>query len=122
MQVVAESPGERCFLPQPESSGWFLEVGRQPGSTWRNRFTLVGSEAGWDPGVCTPFVAPRALLMVVASEDRLAPTELSLAAFERAREPKRLEVIAGDHFVPYSGAGFELASKAMREFLLERLD
>jgi fermentation-respiration switch protein FrsA (DUF1100 family) len=125
MQVVAESPGERCFLPQRESSEWFLEAGRQPGSSWQNRFTLVGSVAGqptWDPGVCTPFVAPRALLMVVASEDRLAATDLALAAFERARDPKRLEVVAGDHFAPYSGTGFALASKAMREFLLERLD
>ncbi len=124
MQVVAETPGERCFLPQPESSAWFLAAGGHPGSNWRNHFTLVGSVAGqptWDPGVCTPFVAPRALLMLVASEDRLAATDLALAAFERAREPKRLELIAGDHFAPYAGEGFARASTAMREFLLERL-
>lgn len=124
MQVVAESPGEPCFLPQPESSAWFLAAGRLPGSRWRNRFTLVGSAAGqpsWDPGVCTPFVAPRALLMVVASEDRLAATDLALASFERAAEPKRLELVAGDHFAPYAGEAFAQASQAMREFLLEQL-
>lgn len=124
LAVVAEAPGERCFLPQPESTRWFLAAGRRPGSSWENRFTLVGSVAGqpaWDPGVCAPFVAPRALLMVVASEDRLAPTDLALATFERAGEPKRLELVAGDHFVPYDGAGFAQASKAMREFLLEHL-
>lgn len=124
MAVVAERPGERCFLPQPESSRWFLAAGRRPGSGWHNRFTLAGGGAGqpaWDPGVCTPFVAPRALLMVVASEDRLAATDLALAAYERAGEPKRLERLEGDHFAPYDGAGFGEASKAMREFLLERL-
>lgn len=124
LRVVAETPGEPCFLPQPESSAWFLERGRRPGSGWRNRFTLVGAAAGgatWDPGVCVPFVSPRALLMVVASEDRLAPTELALAAFERAGEPKRLERVAGDHFVPYAGEGFAQASQAMRSFLLEQL-
>ena len=124
LQVVAEAPGEPCFLPQPESSAWFLAAGRRPGSTWRNRFTLVGSVAGqptWDPGVCAPFVSPRALLMVVASEDRLAATDLALASFERAGEPKRLEVIAGDHFASYEGEAFAQASKAMRDFLLEQL-
>jgi len=59
--------------------------------------------------------------MVVASQDRLAATDLALASFERAREPKRLEVVDGDHFAPYEGEGFARASKAMREFLLERL-
>jgi len=124
LPVVAEEPGERCFLPQPESARWFLSAGRRPGSGWQNRFTLVGSVQGqptWDPGVCAPFVSPRALLMVVASEDRLAATDLALAAFERAREPKRLELVAGDHFAPYDGEGFAQASKAMREFLLQQL-
>ncbi len=124
MQVVAEAEAEPCFLPQPESAAWFLAEGRRPGSRWRNHFTLVGNAGGgpvWDPGVCPPFVAPRPLLMVVASEDRLAPTELAFQAFERAREPKRLEVIAGDHFVPYAGDGFAQASQAMRAFLLEHL-
>jgi fermentation-respiration switch protein FrsA (DUF1100 family) len=124
LAVVAEAPGERCFLPQPESAAWFLAAGQRPGSNWRNHFTLVGSTTGqptWDPGVCAPFVAPRALLLVVASQDRLAATDLALATFERAREPKRLEVVDGDHFTPYEGGGFARASKAMREFLLERL-
>jgi len=124
MPVVAERRGEACFLPQEESRAWFLSVGRAPGSRWRNRFTMrggFGSEPAWDPGVCAPFVAPRPLLLVVASEDRLAATDVALAAFERAGEPKQLVVVPGDHFVPYAGEGFALASRAMRDFLLKHL-
>lgn len=124
MPVVAERPGERCFLPHPESARWFLSNGRRPGSRWRNEFTLRSSAADaplWDPGVCAPFVAPRALLMVVASEDRLAATDVALASFERAGEPKQLEILAGDHFAPYDGEAFARASAVMAAFLRRSL-
>jgi hypothetical protein len=99
-------------------------VGRRPGTRWRNEFTLRsgGPDAPvWDPGVCLPFVAPRALLMVVASEDRLAATDVALAGFARAGEPKRLELVPGDHFVPYDGEGFARARAAMVDFLRDAL-
>jgi fermentation-respiration switch protein FrsA (DUF1100 family) len=59
--------------------------------------------------------------MVVATGDRVAPVEMALAAFERAGEPKQLELIEGDHFVPYSGAAMERAAAVMRDFLLKYL-
>lgn len=59
--------------------------------------------------------------MVVATEDNLAATSIALEAFDRAAEPKRLELIEGHHFDPYEGAGFEQAARAAREFLLEHL-
>ena len=124
--MVAE-PGvessDPVFLGQPESTEWFLAQRARGGTRWENRVLLCGFPGGpvhFDPVVCLPYLdAP--LLMVVASEDRLAPTELALAAFERAREPKRLELVAGDHFAPYAGEGFAQASQAMRAFLLEQL-
>jgi fermentation-respiration switch protein FrsA (DUF1100 family) len=68
-----------------------------------------------------PFIAPRPLLMVVATEDRVAAAEVARAVFEVAGEPKQLELIAGDHFVPYTGPAFEHASIVMRDFLLSHL-
>ena len=51
----------------------------------------------------------------------MAPAEMALRAYELAGEPKHLELIEGDHFVPYSGAAFEQAATVMRDFLLKHL-
>ena len=39
--------------------------------------------------------------MVVALNDTVTVADLALAAYERALEPKRLELIPGGHFDPY---------------------
>jgi fermentation-respiration switch protein FrsA (DUF1100 family) len=122
MAVVDESGGP-AFLPQPESARWFLNVGGAPDSGWQNTFTLqsMGGDVAFDPSICVPRIAPAALLMVVASEDRLAATDVAITAYSRAGQPKRLELLEGDHFVDYDGPAFDKASAAMREFLLEHL-
>jgi len=122
--VEAEGVELPIYLPQAESSEWFLRLGAEPGSTWQNRITLRNAFAGdppFDPGVCVAHVAPAPLLLLVASEDRLAATGVALAAFERAGEPKQIEMIPGHHFVPYAGAGFEQASTAARDFFKRHL-
>jgi fermentation-respiration switch protein FrsA (DUF1100 family) len=125
LAVVNEAGcGLPVFLPQPESEKWFLEQGRAAGSTWRNQVTLrnaFGTEPAFDPGACIDRISPRPLLAVVATRDNLAETELTLAAFERAREPKQLEMINGDHFDVYREEGFLQASRVSRDFLLEKL-
>jgi uncharacterized protein len=119
-----EGSGPPVFLPQPESNEWFLKLGARPGSTWRNRVTLrnaFGTDPAFDPGACIAHVSPTPLLLVVASEDRLAATDATLAAYERAGEPKRLVMVEGHHFVPYEGAALQRAAGAARDFLLEHL-
>lgn len=124
--AVVEEPGEvlPAFLPQPESSEWFLRVGRAAGSGWENRvwFGVPPADApAFDPGIAVAHVAPTPLLMVVATEDNLAATDVALAAFERAGEPKSLEVIEGHHFVPYDGEAFTRAATRARDFFLDSL-
>jgi fermentation-respiration switch protein FrsA (DUF1100 family) len=123
--VVNEAGSELpVFLPNPEAEKWFLEQGRLPGSTWRNEVTVrnaFGTEPAFDPGVCIERISPRPLLAVVATQDNLAETALSLAAFERAPEPKKLEMIDGDHFDAYRDEGFRRASSVARDFFLEWL-
>jgi fermentation-respiration switch protein FrsA (DUF1100 family) len=121
MAVVLEPGAEGpAFLPQPESTEWFLAHG--PGAGWENRFTLrMSAEPPFDPSVCARHLAPTALLMVVASHDEVAPTEVALATFERAREPKQLEMVEGGHFADYQGDGFDHAVAVMTEFLLAYL-
>ena len=110
-------------LDQPESHEWFLKLAERAPS-WVNSVTLVngvGTEPGWDPGACIAHVAPTPLLLVVSSEDRLAETAVTRAAFERAGEPRELVMIEGHHFVPYDGEGFAQASEAARRFFVKHL-
>jgi hypothetical protein len=115
-------PEARVFLPQPESTLWFESVGG-PGSAWQNTFTLrgMGGPQEFVPAVAVPFLAGRPLLMVAADGDRVAPVEMALTAYELAGEPKQLERIEGDHFVPYSGPAQEHVASVMRDFLLKYL-
>jgi fermentation-respiration switch protein FrsA (DUF1100 family) len=126
MAVVLEEGDDRpAFLPQPESSEYFLpfaEGGAEP-TTWRNDVTVVSmiSEPLWDPGVCTSHIAPTPLMMVVATQDHLADTAVAVAAWDRAGEPKELVTVAGHHFVPYEGEGFEVAARAAARFFTQHL-
>jgi fermentation-respiration switch protein FrsA (DUF1100 family) len=122
---VVRAPGDEttaAFLPQPESTEWFSAVGGA-GSNWQNTFTLKGltGSVPFDPAVAVPFLAPKPLLMVVATQDRVASAEIALATFESAHEPKQLALVEGHHFIPYTGAGLEQASAAARDFLLKYL-
>jgi hypothetical protein len=123
LRVVSE-PGvestDPVFLGQPESTEWFLAQRELGGTRWENRVLLrafPGDPVRFDPSVCLPFLDPP-LLMVVASEDRVADTAATLAAYERAREPKQLELIEGHHFVPYDGDAFERAATLERDFIV----
>jgi len=122
MKVVndpSDSEELRVFLPQPESTEWFLTAGRQPRSRWRNRIWLagvVGSTPPFDPGMAVRHLR-KPLLMTVATNDNLAATELALATFERAGQPKELVMIDGHHFTPYSDPAFADVATSMIAFL-----
>jgi len=122
--VVTETEGGAAFLGQAESWRWFSERGDRPGSTWRNECTVRndGGPVLFDPGLAVAHVAPTPLLLIVATDDRLAPTDIALAAFARAGEPKELVVEAGDHFVPYDGAAFARCRDATIAFLRRHLE
>lgn len=122
--VVTEVEGGPAFLGQPESWRWFHEWGHRPGSRWRNEVTVRndGGPAFFDPGLAAAHVAPTPLLMIVATDDRVAPAEFAFAAFARAGEPKELVVEPGDHFVSYGGDGFVHARDATVAFLRRHLD
>ncbi len=122
IRATGGDPEAPAFLPQPESTKWFEAVGGA-GSGWQNTFTLRGlsGEPAFDPSVAVPFIGPASLLMVIAADDRVAPAPNALASYDIASDPKQLELIEGDHFVPYTGEAFTRASSVMREFLLKNL-
>jgi hypothetical protein len=59
--------------------------------------------------------------MTVAQNDVLTPTDLALEAYNKAREPKVLQIIPGGHFDGYSGSNFDRNAGTQAEFLKKYL-
>lgn len=66
-------------------------------------------------------ISPTPLLMTVAENDVVCPTDIALEAYERAREPKELHIIPGGHFDAYTGFNFQVNADRQVEFLRKTL-
>ena len=99
----------------PEADKWRFK-------RWRNEVTLRSLEmySEYEPGACIERIAPIPLLMVVGEADVVCPTDLALAAFNRAGEPKQLEIIPGGHFSAYTDQ-FERAATAATDWFTQHL-
>jgi pimeloyl-ACP methyl ester carboxylesterase len=106
-----------AVMPQTEAAEWFLDEGRRTGSRWQNRVLLPGgsSMGDFDPAIALPRLRTPTLL-VLASEDRVAPTSTGLAAFEILPGTKELLVIDGHHFTPYAGEALAQSATAALAF------
>jgi hypothetical protein len=93
-----------------------------PDGAWENSVTLRSTRAArmYEPGTWIARVSPTPLLMVVALHDTITLTDLELAAYERALEPKRLVTIPGGHFDPYI-TRFDQSSAAALDWFKEHL-
>jgi fermentation-respiration switch protein FrsA (DUF1100 family) len=89
---------------------------------WENSVTLRSTRAArmYEPGIWIARVSPTPLLLVVAREDTITVTDLALAAYERALEPKKLALVPGGHFAPYADQ-FALAEAAATGWFREHL-
>ena len=85
-----------------DAIGFYLQP--LPAGRWENSVTLRSTRAArmYEPGVWISRVSPTPLLLVVARDDTMTVADLALAAYERALEPKRLALIPGGHFAPYT--------------------
>ena len=66
----------------------------------------------YNPAANIHRISPTPLLMVVAQDDRLTPTDLAIEAFQRAREPKKLVMFKGGHFNAYQELGLNITAPA----------
>lgn len=120
MMPVVTPADDPAALPGADGYAWFTATG---GPTWKNEVTLSSFEAvrAYEPGWRIEMITPRPLLMIVATEDSVTPTDQAEAAFARAGEPKKLVRVGGGHFDVYSGEGFEQAMAASIAWLREHL-
>lgn len=102
IKAVSETPGEACAMPGAPAYAYFMEQARLA-PRWQNSLTLRSLDLLWglENSVFTPRITPTPLLMIVALEDELVPSDISLAAFQQALEPKKLVLLPGNHFTPY---------------------
>ena len=111
--VVDKDPLAPSALPTPDSYTWFTETHEKRAPSWRNEVTLRSVEmfTEYEPVAYLPYISPTPLLLLPAQNDVLTPTDLAVAAYEKAREPKKLQILPGGHFDAYV-TGFEASSLA----------
>lgn len=119
---VVAAEGEMCALPTPDSFSWMVEQGKKHAPSWKNEVTLHSVEmfTEYEPAAYIAHVSPTPLMMIVALGDHLTVADLSLAAYERALQPKKLVTLKGGHFEAYI-EGFATSSGAARDWFREHL-
>lgn len=103
VEVVNQDPKSDCALPGQDSYDFFMGSHLERAPAWRNEVTLKSIELlnEYEPGDEIARISPTPLLMLVAKHDTLTVTDLALKAYEKALQPKRLELLDGGHFTPY---------------------
>ena len=114
--VVAEDKSQRAAYYAPEVIDFYLQP--LPQGKWENKVTVRSGfwSRIYEPGAFIPLISPTPLLMIVADEDRVTLTDVELAAYERALQPKQLKLIKGGHFAPYLKQFHQAAGEALAWF------
>jgi uncharacterized protein len=101
---------------QQDAIDWFSQ-GSRIAPNWRNEVTLRTIEwfRAYEPGAHIAHISPTPLLMIVGTSDHITDTDLELAAYNRALEPKKLVLLPCGHFDPYI-AYFPQSSQAAIEW------
>jgi uncharacterized protein len=118
--VVSDDPRIPASYRTPDAIAFYQQA--LNGGVWENSVTVRSTRAArmYEPGVWLPRVSPTPILLVVAMADTMTVTDLALAAYERALEPKKLVTIPGGHFDPYLSQ-FAVTSAAAVAWFREHL-
>jgi uncharacterized protein len=113
--IVSADPSIPASYRAKDAIDFYLQS--IPEGVWQNDVTVRSTRAArmYEPGNWIARVSPTPLLMVVAMRDAITLTDLELAAYERALQPKRLVTIEGGHFDPYVSM-FKQSSEAAVEW------
>lgn len=98
MKTVSDGT-ENAMLPNPEANEFYNRQARTIAPNWNSQVTVESLEKllEYDPTYAIEFISPTPLLMIVGANDMSQPANLSLAAFARAGEPKKLVTMPSGH-------------------------
>ncbi len=119
--VIPTEKGGTAVFDSPDAIAFF-GAAETIAPSWRNQVTFATLEHSieYEPATCIERISPTPLLMLVATDDTTTPTDLALAAYQRALEPKKLVLLPGGHFDAYVKE-FELASMAALDWFHQHL-
>ena len=124
MTIAVVAPeGEPSAMPTADSYEWFTTSGQERAPSWRQRVhaaqrrDVLGVRARRVPAVDLTHAAADGRRGGRPPDGRAIWRS---TAFERAREPKRLEILGGGHFDAYI-ADFERSSGAARDWFVTHL-
>lgn len=120
--VCEDDPGKPEDATTRMSFRYFNHYAAARKLAWPNRLTVhsLDLRQEYETMPWMPRISPTPLLMIVASEDRITPTDLALRAYDAAAQPKELLLIPGDHYLPYI-ENFADSSRAARDFFVKQL-
>lgn len=101
-----------------EAVAWYTAAyARAPGATPEVTLRSLEAARGYDPADFIARISPTPLLMQIAERDSVTPTDLALAAYARALEPKALQLVPGaGHFDVYERDFKDVSSHATTWF------
>ena len=120
--ICTDDPAKSPLAPGRRTFQYFDSHARKKNLGWQNKVTVRSLEwrLEYEVGPYIDRVSPTPLLMIVADNDTITPTDISLRAFERALQPKKLVIIHGDHYDPYLEE-FDQSCHAARDWLVLHL-
>jgi fermentation-respiration switch protein FrsA (DUF1100 family) len=120
--VCVHDPSQAASSPGNRTYEFFHAFDSEDEFSWPNRVTVRSLELRfeYDALAYADRVSPTPLLMIVAGDDEITPTDLAMTAYDRALEPKKLHIITGDHYRPYIDA-FEESSSVARAWFTAHL-
>lgn len=119
-QAKGEPPQYVPVTETGETFEWIIEAAK--GTNWKNEVTLLSQDMfmEYEPGAFIYRISPTPLLMIIGDHDHRCLTDVQLAAFNTASEPKRLVLLDAGHYDPYT-TKFEAASSAAQDWFVGHL-
>jgi uncharacterized protein len=108
--------------PGRQTYNFFQSFVQQRGLNWENKVTLrsLDFRLEYEAMPYVSRISPTPLLMIIADNDVIAPTDIALRAFDQALEPKKIVLLHGDHYVAYLNQ-FDRSSGAARDWFVQHL-